>query len=85
MKGAKVSELKAGLSSYLAKVRAGETVIVCERTTPIARLAPLEEDLDAVQIREAAKSISELASIRPVHLRKKMDVNKLLGQIRGER
>lgn len=41
MKSAKVSELKAHLSAYLAEVRRGETVIVCNRNTPIARLVPL--------------------------------------------
>lgn len=84
MKRAKISELKARLSSYLARVRAGETVIVCDRATPIAQLAPLREDSNGVQIREAAKSISEL-DVRPVRLRKKADIDRLLRQLRGER
>jgi prevent-host-death family protein len=85
MKRAKVSELKAGLSSYLAKVRAGETVIVCDRTTPIAKLVPLDEGSEDVAIRRAARSIGELTTVRPVRLRKKIDVDKLLRQLRGER
>ena len=38
---AKVSELKAKLSGYLAKVRRGATVTVCDRQTPIAQLVPV--------------------------------------------
>jgi prevent-host-death family protein len=41
MKAAKVSELKAGLSKYLARVKRGEEVLVTERGTPIAKLVPL--------------------------------------------
>jgi prevent-host-death family protein len=36
-----VAELKASLSSYLAKVKAGEEVIITERGRPVARLVPL--------------------------------------------
>ena len=46
MKSAKVSELKASLSKYLARVKAGEEVIVTERGTPIAKLVPLPRDED---------------------------------------
>ena len=40
MTRAKVSELKARLSAYLAEVRGGGEVIVYDRATPIARLVP---------------------------------------------
>lgn len=36
-----VTELKAQLSRYLARVKAGEEVLVTERGRPIARLAPV--------------------------------------------
>jgi prevent-host-death family protein len=38
---AQVSELKAGLSAYLARVKAGEEVVVTDRGTPVARLVPV--------------------------------------------
>jgi prevent-host-death family protein len=38
---ASVSEVKASLSSYLARVKAGEEVVLTERGTPIAKLVPL--------------------------------------------
>lgn len=41
MKSAKISELRDGLSEYLARVRRGETVIVYDRDTPIARIEPI--------------------------------------------
>ena len=46
-----VSELKASLSSYLQRVKAGEEVIVTERGKPIARVVPygnarIPEDLE---------------------------------------
>jgi prevent-host-death family protein len=36
-----VSELKAKLSEYLARVKAGEEVVVTERGRPVARLVPV--------------------------------------------
>jgi len=42
MKTAKVSELKASLSEYLGRVKAGEEVVVTDRGRPIARLVPIE-------------------------------------------
>ena len=44
MKNAKISELRDNLSQYLARVRQGETVIVYDRDTPIARIDPVVSD-----------------------------------------
>ncbi|MGH9398912.1 MAG: type II toxin-antitoxin system Phd/YefM family antitoxin [Thermoanaerobaculia bacterium] len=41
MKNARISELRDGLSKYLTRVRKGETVIVYDRDTPIARIEPI--------------------------------------------
>jgi prevent-host-death family protein len=41
VKNARISELRDGLSDYLARVRKGETVIVYDRDTPIARIEPI--------------------------------------------
>lgn len=44
-----IRELKAGLSEYLRRVKAGETIIITERGRPIGRIVPegltLEEKL----------------------------------------
>ena len=44
MKSAAISRLKASLSEYLDRVKAGEEVIVTERGKPIARITPLSAD-----------------------------------------
>ena len=41
MKKAKIAELRNGLSRYLDHVRAGGTVLVYDRDTPIAEIVPL--------------------------------------------
>ena len=43
-KVAKVSELKASLSKYLARVKAGEEVVVTERGKAIAKLVPMPRE-----------------------------------------
>ncbi len=40
MKTVPVAQLKASLSAYLRRVKAGEDVLVTERGRPIARLTP---------------------------------------------
>lgn len=40
-----IGRLKARLSEYLSRARAGEVVIVTDRGTPVARLAPLEGEV----------------------------------------
>ena len=54
MTGERVSigTLKARLSEYLSRAKAGEAVVVTDRGRPVARLGPLEGDA-AVEGREA--------------------------------
>jgi len=47
MKRAKIAELKNNLSRYLDRVRAGESVLILDRDTPIARLVPLQPEPSA--------------------------------------
>ena len=70
MKRAKVSELKARLSAYLADVRGGDTVIVCDRNTPIARLVPYEDDADGFTVNEPRRASSILGTVRGVKPRR---------------
>ena len=44
MKTTAVAELKASLSRYLARVKAGEEVLVTERGKPIAKIVPLTRE-----------------------------------------
>ena len=48
MKTAAVSKLKASLSEYLSKVKAGEEVIVTDRGKPIAKIVPLKRSETAI-------------------------------------
>lgn len=54
MKPAKVSEVKAGLSKYLARVKRGEEVVITERGRPIAKLVPIapDDDPDMARMRD---------------------------------
>lgn len=62
MKSANVSELKARLSSYLARVQQGEEIIIRDRNRPIARLVPLHMggDEDAEEAALVAAGIVKL-------------------------
>ncbi len=85
MKRAKVSELKSRLSAFLADVRRGETVIVCDRNTPIARLVPIEEDRDGFRIEPASRPAEDLRGLRAVELRRQVDLEALLRNSRDQR
>ena len=85
MKSAKVSELKARLSAYLAEVRRGETVIICDRNTPVARLVPYDEQPDGFSIEGPRRPLSDLKKVRGVKPRRPTDVLRLLEESRGDR
>ena len=85
MKRVKVSELKTKLSAYLTEVRNGDTVIVCDRKTPIAQIIPFDANAEGLQIQEASQPIKELFESRAVRLRKRINVDKILREARGER
>ncbi|MEA3245485.1 MAG: type II toxin-antitoxin system prevent-host-death family antitoxin, partial [Gemmatimonadota bacterium] len=54
----RVAELKAELSAYLRAARAGQSVVVCDRDTPVAKLVPYTAEPEALPVRRA---------IRPLH------------------
>jgi len=85
MKSANVSELKAKLSAYLAEVRRGGTVLVYDRSTPIARLVPFQEEPDDLVLIEPSASTADLKRIKGVRPNKRIDLDKLLRETRGDR
>ena len=86
MKKAMVSDLKTHLSAYLAEVRRGRSVIVCDRTTPIARLIPYEPDADdGFQVVPAPLPIRALKKVRSVRPHRSIDVVRLLREDRDAR
>jgi len=65
MKRVGVAELKARLSEHLRRVRAGESVIVLDRRTPVARLVPFEQRDDGLVVEAARGSLRELEVPEP--------------------
>jgi prevent-host-death family protein len=85
MRHAKIAELKARLSAYLAGVRRGETVVVYDRSVPIARIVPFSEGGDGLRIREPSLPLSALRKLRPVRPTHPVDVVRLLRESRDQR
>lgn len=81
----KVSELKGRLSAYLAEVRSGGAVLVCDRQTPIARLVPVDGHADELQVEDARRPVTDLRKVKPVRLRRPTDVSRLLRESRDQR
>jgi prevent-host-death family protein len=79
----RIADLKAHLSAYLARVRRGETLEVCDRDTPIARLSPLESDL--LVVRPATRPPGDLFKLRGLVPAVEVDVVDLLRESRDER
>ncbi|MDE0103849.1 MAG: type II toxin-antitoxin system prevent-host-death family antitoxin [Bryobacterales bacterium] len=80
---ARVSELKARLSGYLAEVRNGGTITVCNRETPIARIVPIDGGVQGVSIREAVDPTALPVGQR-IGLKRRIDVVPLLRSDRAE-
>ena len=55
MESAGVADLKARLSEYLARVKAGEEVLVTDRGRPVARLVPVGVEIIADDEAETAR------------------------------
>ena len=86
MKEVKIAELKAHLSSHLAAVRKGETIIVCDRSTQIARLTPIRQAQDDdLVVEEAIDPPSEARKIKPLKRLKDVDVDSILAEMRADR
>lgn len=84
MNQAKIAELKTNLSAYLSRVRNGETIVVCDRSTPIARLVPYDAGDDLV-VECALDPARNARKIRPVTLLKAVDVDRVLSETRTDR
>ncbi len=63
MSGVRVADLKSRLSEHLRKVRSGRSVIVLDRTTPIARIVPYEEEGSSLLVRKPAPGTPSLQKV----------------------
>jgi prevent-host-death family protein len=84
MKRVEVSELRACLSSYLAAVRRGESIVVCDRNTPIAHLVPIADD-DGLKIRQPTQPLPKLRRMKGLRPRRRVDVERLLREDRDQK
>lgn len=79
----RVAELKAGLSAYLRAARRGQTVTICDRDTPVARLVPIDAET-ALVVRPRSAEFPTLQSVPlPPPLRSGVDAVALLLEDRG--
>lgn len=65
-KTVRIAELKAELSAYLREARAGGTVVVCDRDTPVARLVPYTAEPEPLPVRRALRALHTTPLPRPV-------------------
>lgn len=87
MSGVRVADLKSRLSEHLRKVRAGRTVTVLDRSTPIARIVPYEDADSSLTVRiplPDAPSLKQLSLPPPLRIRRDI-VALLLEERQGER
>jgi antitoxin (DNA-binding transcriptional repressor) of toxin-antitoxin stability system len=72
MKRVTISELQADLTAYLDAVRSGQTVIVCDRETVVARIEPAgaagDDDMPVREplITDPEERVRVLSAIKPV-------------------
>jgi prevent-host-death family protein len=86
MRRVMISDLKAHLSQYLEAVRNGETIVVCDRKTPIARLEPLQTDDERLLgVQPATQPASMAFSVRRLERPLDVDVVALLREGRDDR
>jgi prevent-host-death family protein len=85
MKTVRIAQLKSRLSHHLRQVRAGETVTVLDRDTPIARIVPIDA-VDDVVITKPAPGAPRLSSIKmPRSPKLNFDIVSLLLEDRKRR
>lgn len=58
-----ISKLKATLCAELKRVRAGESVTVLDRTTPVAVLSPMPKNVRVIRKRAISYAYRELAPL----------------------
>jgi antitoxin (DNA-binding transcriptional repressor) of toxin-antitoxin stability system len=83
----RIADLKSRLSEHLRKVRAGRSLTILDRDTPIARIVPWEGGDALFKVRPPLPGTPRLQRIAlPAPLRLRGDIVKLLLQERqGDR
>jgi prevent-host-death family protein len=87
MSDVRVADLKSRLSQHLRTVRAGRSITVLDRSTPIARIVPYEEEGTSLVVRHplpGAPSLKQISLPPPLKIRQDI-VALLLEERQGER
>lgn len=78
MKQVRIAELKARLSEHLRAVRAGESIVVLDRETPVAHLIPVQGPR-ALRVRKPAQGSRPLHRVTvPKRARLNVEIVELL-------
>lgn len=86
MKTVRIADLKARLSEFLRLVRAGQSIIVMDRDTPIARVVPFKDSKPRLVSRKPERGAKPLGKMpMPPPLRMKGDIVDLLLAERNNR
>jgi prevent-host-death family protein len=79
MTNVRIADFKSRLSEYLRRVRRGNTLMVLDRNTPIARVVPCEENGGLLKVRSLLPTTPRLQRIPfPPPLRLRKDIVELL-------
>lgn len=83
MNGIRIADLKSRLSEHLRKVRAGRSLTILDRDTPIARIVPWQESDVPLKVRLPRSGAPSLQKVvLPAPLRLRVDIDQLLSQER---
>ena len=87
MSNVRIADLKSHLSEHLRKVRAGRSLTILDRDTPIARVVPWEGGGLSLKVRPPLSGAPKLHRVKlPAPLRARVDIVKLLMEERqGDR
>ncbi len=78
-----IAELKSRLSEHLRNVRAGRSLTVLDRDTPIARIVPWEDSDVPLKVRPPRSGAPGLQKVAlPPRLKLRTDIDRLLAQER---
>jgi prevent-host-death family protein len=61
-----IGEAKARLSELIARVEAGEEVVIARGHVPAVKLAPLDEKLEAASVIERILALRDSGALKPV-------------------
>jgi prevent-host-death family protein len=66
MKRVGIADLKAHLSGHLRTVRKGETLVIVDRETPVARLVPFGESASGLVTRQPTRELQAFEPLPPL-------------------